>query len=69
MFSKLVKLPRRKIFGTFLHGQKGHSVAVLFKKFQVRLGSKVEQNLHLENFCAKNPKKFPIFNRHFLNAQ
>ena len=35
----------------------------------IRLSSKIEQNLHLENFFAKNPKKFPIFIRHFLNAQ
>ena len=28
--SKLIKSPMWKIFGAFLHGQKGHSVAVLF---------------------------------------
>ena len=33
MFSKLIKSPERKIFETFLHDQKRHSVAVLFLKF------------------------------------
>ena len=31
MLSKLIKSPRRNIFGTFLHGQKVHSVADLFE--------------------------------------
>ena len=35
MFSKLIKSPRRKVFRTFLHGQKGHSVAVRFLKFWI----------------------------------
>ena len=38
VFSKLIKSPMREIFGTFLHGQKGHSVAVLFFKILNCLG-------------------------------
>ena len=44
VFSKLIKSPRRKIFETFLHGQKGHLVADLFLNFElsrrIRLGEK-----------------------------
>ena len=40
-----------------------------FQKIQVGLSSKIQQNLHLENFFEKKPKKFPRFIRQFLNAQ
>ena len=52
MFSKLINSPKRKIFGTFLHGQKRYSVAVLFLKFSIlnRLGEigldKNSRNFH-----------------------
>ena len=44
------------------------SVGTNYKPVRCRFSIKIEQNLHLD-FLSQNPQKFPIFNRHFLNAQ